>query len=282
MNEEKMKSLKESIYNDSLKVSLSKIEDKCNLYKDEENISNMDMANLSYDIQNYFYSISESLFDTFVSEGGSSDYSYKSFKTYYMPIFYSYLKDFFVNNPIIKNFILKLDKVDSSFLYVKCEDSLFNFISLYYFNPENQERSYAVENILNSIIEYDCDTKDKEERYKNILFRHFVQSKLNELDKEINYMKGDASLGQRTYTELRSYLKILKGRIYSGPFKYTPEEKAHYTEEITKTRESMRDLSIQYSESNQKLNKVLDRYYYYAKLTREEFESDEFLKNKEE
>lgn len=280
MNEEKLSSLKESINKDSIRLSRYKIEDQIESYLKQKEISNTELANLNYDIQNYFYSISESLFDTFVSEGGSSEYSYKTFKTYYMPIFYSFLRDFFINDYIIKNFMSKLDKDNYNLIYMMCEDNLFSFISLYYFNPKNKSRSYAVENILYSIIEYDCDSEYKEERYKNILFTHFIQSKLNEIKENIDSVSNDSRLGQQTYTNLRNKLKSVKGKLWKKDG-CALDKKTEYLKNIDDIKRDMKILSKSYSDNNKKTKELTDRYYYYGKLTREEFESDKF-KNKEE
>lgn len=217
---EKIKYLKESIMTDTLKNKVldlvSKIKEYENSHEEELKSDHQD----SYDFQvlineifNYFYELSSSIFDNFVCEGGSEEYSYKSFKLFYINIYYSFLKEFFVENIDIKKFFSRINEIQYQKIYAICEDSLFNFIAHYFFSS-NSEYKAKIEHILNNIIQFDCDTPDKEKRYKRILFLHYKESLCNEI---LSYMKKIEDKKKEIHkevTSLKIIVKILKTHYY--------------------------------------------------------------------
>ena len=215
---EKIKYLKESIMTDTLKNKLLnliiKIKEYENLHKQELNSgyqTSYDFQVLINEIFNYFYELSSSIFDNFVCEGGSEEYSYKSFKLFYINIYYSFLKEFFVENPDIKRFFSKINKNQYQKIYATCEDSLFNFIA-YYFFSSNSEHKTKIEHILKNIIHFDCDTPDKEKRYKRILFMHYKESVCNEILSYMNKIKDKMREIHKEIASIRIIVKILKTR----------------------------------------------------------------------
>ena len=217
---EKIKYLKESIMTDTLKNKLldliSKIKEYENSHEKELNSEHQD----SYDFQvlineifNYFYELSSSIFDNFVCEGGSEEYSYKSFKFFYINIYYSFLKEFFVENIDIKKFFSKINETQYQKIYATCEDSLFNFIAHYFFSS-NSEYKPKIEHILKNIIQFDCDTPDKEKRYKRILFLHYKESVCNEILSYMNKIKDKMRKIHKEIASIRIIVKILKTRYY--------------------------------------------------------------------
>lgn len=220
MSVEKIKYLKESIMTDTLKNKLLnliiKIKEYENLHKNELNLeyqTSYDFQVLINEIFNYFYELSSSIFDNFVCEGGSEEYSYKSFKLFYINIYYSFLKEFFVENPDIKRFFSKINKNQYQKIYATCEDSLFNFIA-YYFFSSNSEHKTKIEHILKNIIHFDCDTPDKEKRYKRILFMHYKESVCNEILSYMNKIKDKMREIHKEIASIRIIVKILKTRYY--------------------------------------------------------------------
>lgn len=217
---EKIKYLKESIMTDTLKNKLldliNKIKEYENLHKKELNSgyqTSYDFQVLINEIFNYFYELSASIFDNFVCEGGSEEYSYKSFKLFYINIYYSFLKEFFVENTDIKRFFSKINKNQYQKIYATCEDSLFNFIA-YYFFSSNSEHKTKIEHILKNIIHFDCDTSDKEKRYKRILFMHYKESVCNEIISYMNKIKDKMREIHKEIASIRIIVKILKTRYY--------------------------------------------------------------------
>lgn len=217
---EKIKYLKDSIMTDTLKNKLldiiSKIQEYENSHEEELNSEHQD----SYDFQvlinevfNYFYELSSSIFDNFVCEGGSEEYSYKSFKLFYINIYYSYLKEFFVENVDIKKFFSRINKIQYQKIYATCEDSLFNFVAHYFFTT-NSEYKPKIEHILNNIIQFDCDTPDKEKRYKRILFLHYKESLCTEILLYMNKIDNKMKEIQQEITSLKIIIKILKTHYY--------------------------------------------------------------------
>lgn len=217
---EKIKYLKESIMSDALKNKLlelvSKIKEYENTHEEELKLEHQD----SYDFQvlineifNYFYELSSSIFDNFVCEGGSEEYSYKSFKLFYINIYYSFLKEFFVENVEIKKFFLKINKIQYQKIYATCEDSLFNFIAHYYFSS-NSEHKLKIEHILNNIIQFDCDTPDKVKRYKRILFLHYKESLCNEILSYMNKIEDEMKKIQKEIISLKFIVKTTKTYYY--------------------------------------------------------------------
>lgn len=217
---EKIKYLKESIITDTLKNKLldliSKIKEYENSHEEELKSDLQDSYEfkvLINEIFNYFYELSSSIFDNFVCEGGSEEYSYKSFKLFYINIYYSYLKEFFVENTDIKNFFSKVNKIQYQKIYATCEDSLFSFISHYFFTA-NFEYKPKIEHILNNIIQFDCDTPDKEKRYKQILFIHYKESLCNEIKSYMEKIKNKMKNIHKEITMLKLIVKILKTHYY--------------------------------------------------------------------
>ena len=217
---EKIKYLKESIMTDTLKNKLldliNKIKEYENLHKKELNSgyqSSYEFQVLINEIFNYFYELSASIFDNFVCEGGSEEYSYKSFKLFYINIYYSFLKEFFVENTDIKRFFSKINKNQYQKIYATCEDSLFNFIA-YYFFSSNSEHKTKIEHILKNIIHFDCDTSDKEKRYKRILFMHYKESVCNEIISYMNKIKDKMREIHKEIASIRIIVTILKTRYY--------------------------------------------------------------------
>ena len=217
---EKIKYLKESIMTDTLKNKLldlvSKIKEYENSHEEELNSEHQD----SYDFQvlinevfNYFYELSSSIFDNFVCEGGSEEYSYKSFKLFYINIYYSFLKEFFVENIDIKKFFSRINEIQYQKIYATCEDSLFNFIAHYFFTS-NSEYKPKIEHILNNIIQFDCDTPDKEKRYKRILFLHYKESLCNEIKSYMEKIENKMKEIQKEINSLKIIVKILKTHYY--------------------------------------------------------------------
>lgn len=273
MNYEKINSLKETINTDSLKLMFNNIKDLASEFKEPIDTNNVNYTNFVTNIFNYFFRLSESIFDTFVCEGGRDpEYSYKTFKLYYMPIFYTFLKKFFLETDEIKSFMKILDNDKCNIIYIKCEDSLFNYIALYYFDKNNVEKRYPVQRLLYSIIEYDCDSKSKVNRYKEILFLHFKNSKINEIKEEIDNIINDSSINQRTYTALRKKLKSIKTELCKKGAKYSDDERVYFFKKIVEAKDDMKTLSKYYSDNNKKLKELKDKYYYYEKLTKDEFE----------
>jgi len=217
---EKIKYLKESIMTDILKNKLldlvSKIKEYENSHEEElksEHQDSYDFKVLINEIFNYFYELSSSIFDNFVCEGGSEEYSYKSFKLFYINIYYSFLKEFFVENVDIKKFFSKINEIQYQKIYATCEDSLFNFIAHYYFSSNSEYKS-KIEHILNNIIQFDCDTPDKEKRYKRILFLHYKESLCNELLSYMDKIKDKMKDIHKEITMLKLIVKILKTHYY--------------------------------------------------------------------
>ena len=217
---EKIKYLKESIMTDILKNKLlelvSKIKEYENSHEEELNSKHQE----SYDFQvlineifNYFYELSSSIFDNFVCEGGSEEYSYKSFKLFYINIYYSFLKEFFVENVDVKKFFLRINKIQYQKIYATCEDSLFNFIAHYFFST-NSEYKPKIEHILKNIIQFDCDTPDKEKRYKRILFLHYKESLCNEIKSYMEKIENKMKDIHKEITMLKLIVKILKTHYY--------------------------------------------------------------------
>ena len=217
---EKIKYLKDSIMTDTLKNKLldiiSKIKEYENTHEEELNSDHQysyEFKVLINEIFNYFYELSSSIFDNFVCEGGSEEYSYKSFKLFYINIYYSYLKEFFVENTDIKNFFSKINKIQYQKIYATCEDSLFNFIAHYFFTVNSEYRP-KIEHILNNIIQFDCDTPEKEKRYKRILFIHYKESLCNEIKSYMEKIKNKMKNIHKEVSSLRIIVKILKTRYY--------------------------------------------------------------------
>lgn len=217
---EKIKYLKESIMTDTLKNKLldlvNKIKEYENSHKKELKLKcqdSYDFKVLINEIFNYFYELSSSIFDNFVCEGGSEEYSYKSFKLFYINIYYSFLKEFFVENIDIKRFFSKINKNQYQKIYATCEDSLFNFIAHYFFSS-NSEYKPKIEHILKNIIQFDCDTSDKEKRYKRILFLHYKESVCNEMLSYMNKIKDKMREIHKEIASIRIIVKILKTRYY--------------------------------------------------------------------
>jgi len=223
---EKIKYLKESIMTDTLKNKLldlvSKIKEFENSHKEElksEHQESYEFQVLINEIFNYFYELSSSIFDNFVCEGGSEEYSYKSFKLFYINIYYSFLKEFFVENVDIKKFFSRINKIQYQKIYATCEDSLFNFIAHYYFSS-NSEHKPKIEHILNNIIQFDCDTSDKEKRYKRILFLHYKESLCNEILLYMNKIKDKMKKIHREIVSLNFIVKTIKTYYYDFNKKY--------------------------------------------------------------
>lgn len=222
---EKIKYLKESIMTETLKNKLleviSKIKEYENSHEEELNSDHQDSYEfkvLINEIFNYFYELSSSIFDNFVCEGGDEEYSYKSFKLFYINIYYSFLKEFFVENSDIKNFFSKVNKIQYQKIYATCEDSLFNFIAHYFFTA-NSEYKPKIEHILNNIIQFDCDTPEKEKRYKRILFIHYKESLCNEIKSYMEKIEDKMKDIHKEITMLKIIVKILKTHyfIYNTP-----------------------------------------------------------------
>ena len=304
---EKIKYLKESIMTDTLKNKLLnliiKIKEYENLHKQELNSgyqTSYDFQVLINEIFNYFYELSSSIFDNFVCEGGSEEYSYKSFKLFYINIYYSFLKEFFVENPDIKRFFSKINKNQYQKIYATCEDSLFNFIA-YYFFSSNSEHKTKIEHILKNIIHFDCDTPDKEKRYKRILFMHYKESVCNEILSYMNKIKDKMREIHKEIASIRIIIKILKTRYYDFNkeygiknliekdnlvfSKYIYSINSSYTDNSLISRESLWDnvkffkneiknKNKEYSDL-EKIYHVQDEKYSHAfNLTQEEFEND--------
>jgi len=217
---EKIKYLKESIMTDTLKNKVldlvSKIKEYENSHEEElksEHQESYEFQVLINEIFNYFYELSSSIFDNFVCEGGSEEYSYKSFKLFYINIYYSFLKEFFVENVDIKKFFSKINKIQYQKIYATCEDSLFNFIAHYYFSS-NSEHKLKIEHILNNIIQFDCDTPDKEKRYKRILFLHYKESLCNEILSYMEKIEGEMKKIQKEIISLKFIVKTIKTYYY--------------------------------------------------------------------
>ncbi len=211
---EKIKSLKESIITDSIKIKFSSILSLIKSYSETtDDDKEYEFKVITNNIFNYFYELSGSIFDVFVCEGGSEEYSYKSFKLFYMNIFYSFLQDFFIKNTEIKEFFKNIPEKEYYKVYSICEDSLFNFISHYYFTC-NEEYKKRIEHILNNIIQFDCDTKEKEKRYKRILFLHYKESLCNELLSYMDKIKNKMKTIQKEITSIKLIVKILKTYYY--------------------------------------------------------------------
>ena len=218
---EKIKYLKESIMTDALKNKLLKLISKIKEYENSHEEELKSDIQDSYDFQvlineifNYFYELSSSIFDNFVCEGGSEEYSYKSFKLFYINIYYSFLKEFFVENTDIKRFFSKINKNQYQKIYATCEDSLFNFIAYYFFSSKNSDHKTKIEHILKNIIHFDCDTSDKEKRYKKILFMHYKESVCNEILSYMNKIKDKMREIHKEIFSIRIIVKILKTRYY--------------------------------------------------------------------
>lgn len=304
---EKIKYLKESIMTDTLKNKLldliNKIKEYENLHKKELNSgyqSSYEFQVLINEIFNYFYELSASIFDNFVCEGGSEEYSYKSFKLFYINIYYSFLKEFFVENTDIKRFFSKINKNQYQKIYATCEDSLFNFIA-YYFFSSNTEHKTKIEHILKNIIHFDCDTSDKEKRYKRILFMHYKESVCNEIVSYMNKIKDKMREIHKEIASIRIIVKILKTRYYdfnkeygikkliekNNPVfpKYIYPLNSSCTDNSLISRESLWDnvkffkneiknKNKEYSDL-EKIYHVQDAKYSHAfNLTQEEFEND--------
>ena len=304
---EKIKYLKESIMTDTLKNKLldliSKIKEYENSHEKELNSEHQD----SYDFQvlineifNYFYELSSSIFDNFVCEGGSEEYSYKSFKFFYINIYYSFLKEFFVENIDIKKFFSKINETQYQKIYATCEDSLFNFIAHYFFSS-NSEYKPKIEHILNNIIQFDCDTPDKEKRYKRILFLHYKESLCNEILSYMNKIKDKMKEIQKEVTSLNLIIKILKTYYYDfnkeNGMKMMIENDAFIPsyaypinslkiDKLTITRESLWDnvkffkneiknKNKEYSDLEKIYHVQGTKYSHAFELTQEKFEKDE-------
>lgn len=216
MNKEKIEYIKRDIEsNDSLKNKLNNI------------ISLIDSKEIELQISlkiiEYFDSLCMEIFDAFVCEGVKEEYSYTTFKSFYFNIFYSFLKDFFITNNKINEYCKSLDRKNYITLYYRCEDSLFIFLTNYYFNTSSEIKG-RIENILKSIISYDCDSKIKEERYKKILFDTYKLFNLNKLNNQYNETHEKIKDLNKTYKELRTDVKQLRG-IYFGykRLQYTSE-----------------------------------------------------------
>lgn len=304
---EKIKSLKEGIVTESLREKLISIINKITIYmtdfekelKEKEYQDSYEFKVLVNDIFNYFYELSSSIFDSFVCEGGSEDYSYKSFKLFYMNIFYSFLQDFFIKNNTIKEFFSKLKPEQYQKIYAICEDSLFNFIAHYFFASESDHKD-KIEHILKNIINYDCDSDDKLYRYKKILFSHYKESLCNEITAYNEKIKEKMSNIHKEIAGLKIIVKTIKTYYYDfnkdygmkiilekEPIESIPSylfpsfSSTTRKEEIT--RKSLWDnvnyfkLEIsnknkEYSELDKLYKTQLDKYEHAKNITQEEFE----------
>lgn len=205
MNKEKIEYIKQDIEsNDSLKYKLNNI-----IYLIE---SKEPETQISIKIIEYFDSLCLEIFDAFVCEGVKEEYSYAVFKSFYFNIFYSFLKDFFITNNKINEYCKSIDKKNYIALYYRCEDSLFFFLANYYFNTSSDIKD-RIENILKSIISFDCDSKIKEERYKKILFNAYKTYSFNNLMNQKNETHKNIKDLNKTYRKLRAEVKQLR-KIY--------------------------------------------------------------------
>ena len=302
---EKIKSLKEGIITESLKEKLISIINKITIYmtdfekelKEKEYQDSYEFKVLVNDIFNYFYELSSSIFDTFVCEGGSEDYSYKSFKLFYMNIFYSFLQDFFIKNNTVKEFFSKLKPEQYQRIYAICEDSLFNFIAHYFFASESDHKD-KIEHILKNIINYDCDSDDKLYRYKKILFSHYKESVCNEITSYNEKIKEKMSNIHKEIAGLRIIVKTLKTYYYDFNKEYgikilleSGDNIPTYLfpvisskmnkEEITKKslwdnvkffKLEINNKNKEYSELDKLYKTQLDKYEHAKNITQEDFE----------
>jgi hypothetical protein len=292
---DKIKSLKETIMSDTLKAKFAEIISKIKVYendfKEELEADHQDSYNfkvLINEIFNYFYELSSSIFDTFVCEGGSEEYSYKSFKLFYMNIYYSYLKDFFIENTEIKNFFTKINQTQCQMIYAICEDSLFNFIAHYFFTSNAEYRS-KIEHILNNIISYDCDTPEKTQRYKRILFTHYKESSCKEITQYIEKLTDKMKEIQRTNTKNYARIKGLKTVYYgynktNDEFKKKalpislglPEDTKVTRDDLKKYIDETKDFTLKLNNDLKELSKIHDlqnkKLNITSKMTQEEFE----------
>lgn len=279
---DKITSIKNSIIESAnLRSNLENIKDNINKLKDQEeiDIEGYDFKVLVNMIVDYFYQLSSNVFDAFVCEGGDADYSYKNFKIFYLNIYYSFLKDFFISDSEISYFFNnKISNATCSKIYAMCEDSLFNFISLYYFNTKEIETKNRVEHILNNIIQFDCDSKEKEYRYKKILFTHYKETTITD---EIGYLsKLNEKLKniQHEFEHSRKEIKELKSCYYT--YKSLPESfKESYSRDDIKNKfiptekQFLISLNEKYKEMMKLRSKQIDKINYYKNLTQEEFEN---------
>ncbi|MGL4950062.1 MAG: hypothetical protein ACRC5M_06740 [Anaeroplasmataceae bacterium] len=154
----KKESLKDNVLTDVLTIKLDKIIDKITSTKQLETIRT--------EIIEYFYILCNSIFDVFVCEGEKEDKYIKDlFEIFYFDIFLNQLREIFVKNTYIKNYF---DNNPDTALYITCENSLFEYISNYYYNPENNSPK-NLELLLKLMIEFDSSKIDI---YKSIMFRH--------------------------------------------------------------------------------------------------------------
>ena len=276
---DKIISLKKSIIESAnLRIKLENIKDEIKKIDPKEKISydDVDVRVITNLIFSYFYELSSAVFDAFVCEGGKSyDYSYKSFKIFYLNIYYSFLKDFFIQDETITKFFKRMPEREYCNIYAMCEDSLFNFIAKYFFDSESNK--IGIEHILNNIITYDCDSVDKEIRYKNILFMHYKETMISEETEYLNRLIEKSAELQRNFCSAKKELKELKSCYYvynslGDVFKKNYSRSELKDKIIPHEKRYIIKLNIEYKETLELIKKQIKKINHYKKLTREQFE----------
>jgi len=276
MVSEKINALKKDVYNDSLDLKLNEIKDSMNTME----LVNTQSYNFKYlvnNIKNYFYDLSSSIFDTFVCECAKKDENceYKNFKLFYLNIFYSYLREFFIDSKVISEFFKKIPELEYRRIFCICEDSLFNFISIYYFNADESVKE-RVEHILRNMMIYDSNDEEKIKRYKKIMFTHYKGTECEKMNKNIKRYIENSKTISREYTSTKKQLKELRG-VYIN-FKSVEEKLGSYTRDdilknlIPNTKNYLYDLNKSYKDNEEKIKLEKMKLSKMEKLTQEEFE----------
>ena len=275
MDYEKIEYIKKDIDNDDhLRILKSEINDMINENSDKNN------SVIFIRINEYFMTLSSKIFDTFVCEGGNIEYSYKSFKIFYLNIFYSFLKDFFINDKVHYEFFKKIDEDDYYSLYMNCEDSLFTYIANYYHSTNDSDVKDHLEQLLSNIITYDCDSDTKEKRYKKILFITYKINTIEKIRSNIESLISCIKDMHRKYTKLKRDIKTCR-RIY---YEYNIIKDDYSEEDITRasireeyTRESIYEIIIHQKEEMKKYSNLLRTYEKQILICKKELEDIEKL-----
>lgn len=275
MDYEKIESIKQDINRDGhLQILKSEIDSMINENSNENN------STIFIRINEYFMILSSKIFDTFVCEGGNIEYSYKSFKIFYLNIFYSFLKDFFINDKLHYEFFKKLDENDYYPLYMNCEDSLFTYIANYYHSTDDLEVKDRLEQLLSNIITYDCDSDTKEKRYKKILFTTYKFNTIEKLRSNIESVSSCIKDMHRKYTKLKRDIKSCYTMYYEYNHiknDYSEEDMMRIEIQEEYTRESIYELILYQKEEMKKYSNLLRTYEKQVLIYKKELEDIEKL-----
>ena len=260
MDYEKIEYIKKDIGNDDhLRILKSEINDMMNEYSDKDK----DTSAIFIRINEYFMTLSSKIFDTFVCEGGNVEYSYKSFKIFYLNIFYSFLKDFFINDKLNYDFFKKIDEADYFSLYMNCEDSLFTYIANYYHSTNDLEVKDRLEQLLSNIITYDCDSDTKEKRYKKILFITYKVNTIEKIKSNIESIISCIKDMHRKYTKLKRDIKKCRNMYYEYNHiknDYSDEDMMRISIREEYTRESIYEIILHQKEKMRSYSNLLRTY----------------------